>query len=85
MNVPADVIGRSPGVHVTEAACEALSMMLARKPNTQRCLRLSTNQGNYRFTIDEPIEQDVIYRFEDRSSSPRPPRTSLPTAPHSEP
>jgi hypothetical protein len=51
-------------VHVTADACEALSKLLARRNHPERCLRLSTVQGNYRFVIDEPIEQDVIYHFE---------------------
>lgn len=52
-------------MHVTEAACEALSKLLGRA-GPERCLRLSTIQGNYRFIVDEPIEQDILYRFEDR-------------------
>jgi hypothetical protein len=53
-------------VHVTPDACEALSKLLVRRPNTDRCLRLSTVQGNYRFVMDEPIEQDITYHYEDR-------------------
>jgi hypothetical protein len=52
-------------VHVTEAACEALNDLLSRAA-ADRCLRLSTIQGNYRFIVDEPIEQDVTYAFEHR-------------------
>jgi hypothetical protein len=52
-------------VHVTESACEALSKLLGRA-GPERCLRLSTVQGNYRFIVDEPIEQDILYRFEER-------------------
>lgn len=54
------------GVHVTESACEALSALLERRGDVERCLRLSTVQGNYRFILDEPIEQDIVYRFEER-------------------
>jgi Fe-S cluster assembly iron-binding protein IscA len=53
-------------VHVTPQACEALARLLARRNTTDRCLRLSTAQGNYRFILDEPIEQDITYRYEDR-------------------
>lgn len=56
---------RFDGVHVTEAACEALSILLSRA-SADRCLRLSTVQGNYRFIVDEPIEQDITYRFDER-------------------
>jgi hypothetical protein len=52
-------------VHVTESACEALNKLLARAA-PGRCLRLSTVQGNYRFIVDEPIEQDIFFRFEER-------------------
>lgn len=52
-------------MHVTADACEALSKLLARR-NPERCLRLSTVQGNYRFVLDEPIEQDITYHFEER-------------------
>lgn len=52
-------------MHVTEAACEALSILLSRA-SADRCLRLSTLQGNYRFIVDEPIEQDITYRFDER-------------------
>ena len=52
-------------MHVTEAACEALNDLLSRA-SADRCLRLSTVQGNYRFIVDEPIEQDVTYRYEER-------------------
>ena len=54
------------GVHVTATACEALSKLLERRATPDRCLRLSTNQGNYRFIIDEPIEHDIVYNFEGR-------------------
>ncbi|HYM15672.1 MAG TPA: hypothetical protein VEZ14_08940 [Dehalococcoidia bacterium] len=53
-------------MHVTADACEALSRLLARRNTPDRCLRLSTSQGNYRFILDEPIEQDITYSFEDR-------------------
>ena len=52
-------------MHVTESACEALSKLLGRA-GPERCLRLSTVQGNYRFIVDEPIEQDILYRFDER-------------------
>lgn len=52
-------------MHVTDEACAMLSQLLAgRDPG--RCLRLSTVQGSYRFVLDEPIEQDVLFRCEDR-------------------
>jgi Fe-S cluster assembly iron-binding protein IscA len=54
------------GVHVTPSACEALSKLLARRTGADRCLRLNTNQGNYRFIIDEPIEHDIVYRHDDQ-------------------
>jgi Fe-S cluster assembly iron-binding protein IscA len=53
-------------VHVTADACEALARLLARRNTPDRCLRLSTAQGNYRFILDEPIEQDITYSFEER-------------------
>lgn len=53
-------------MHVTEDACAALSKMLGRTGDTERCLRLSTVQGNYRFILDEPIEQDITFSCEDR-------------------
>jgi Fe-S cluster assembly iron-binding protein IscA len=53
-------------VHVTDTAREALSALLARRTNSERCLRLSTVQGNYRFVLDEPIEQDITFSFEER-------------------
>jgi hypothetical protein len=53
-------------VHVTGDACEALAKLLARRNTPDRCLRLSTSQGNYRFILDEPIEQDLTYSFEER-------------------
>ena len=52
-------------MHVTESACEALSKLLGRA-GPERCLRLSTVQGKYRFIVDEPIEQDILYRFDER-------------------
>ncbi len=52
-------------MHVTEAACEALNNLLSRA-SADRCLRLSTIQGNYRFVVDEPIEQDITYKYEER-------------------
>jgi hypothetical protein len=52
-------------VHVTDAACEALSKLLVRS-GPQRCLRLSTTQGKYRFIVDEPIEQDIVFHYEER-------------------
>ena len=59
--------GRSAGVHVTPEACEALSKMLARRSEEGRCLRLSTQNGSYRFVLDEPIEQDVIFYYEEQT------------------
>lgn len=53
-------------MHVTTDACEALSEMLGRTGDTDRCLRLSTSHGNYRFIIDEPIEQDIVFRYRER-------------------
>ena len=53
-------------MHVTADACEALAKLLARRNSPDRCLRLSTAQGNYRFILDEPIEQDITYSFEER-------------------
>lgn len=53
-------------MHVTPDACEALSKLLARRNNPDRCLRLSTIHGNYRFVLDEPIEQDITYIHEER-------------------
>jgi hypothetical protein len=58
--------GRVIGVHVTVEACEALNKLLARR-SSDRCLRLSTVQGNYRFVLDEAIEQDITYSFEGRT------------------
>jgi hypothetical protein len=43
-----------------------LSKLLARRTSPDRCLRLNTNQGSYRFVIDEPIEHDIIYRYEEQ-------------------
>ena len=53
-------------MHVTETACEALSQMLGRNGDTDRCLRLSTTHGNYRFILDEPIDQDILFHFDSR-------------------
>ena len=53
-------------MHVTVSACEALSKLLARRAVPDRCLRLNTTQGNYRFVIDAPIEHDIAFRFEER-------------------
>lgn len=53
-------------MHVTAEACEALARLLARRNSADRCLRLSTAQGNYRFVLDEAIEQDIAFRFEER-------------------
>ena len=53
-------------MHVTPDACEALSKLLARRNQPDRCLRLSTTHGNYRFVLDEPIEHDIIFRHEER-------------------
>ncbi|MEX0749506.1 MAG: hypothetical protein WD359_01745 [Dehalococcoidia bacterium] len=52
-------------MHVTEAACQALNDLLGRRGG-ERCLRLSTTQGNYRFILDEPIEQDITFVHEER-------------------
>ena len=53
-------------MHVTAEACAALSKMMARAGDSERCLRLSTVQGNYRFILDEPIEHDIRFSFEER-------------------
>ncbi len=53
-------------MHVTRTACEALSQMLGRRADTDRCLRLSTTHGNYRFILDEPIDQDILFHFESK-------------------
>ncbi|RJR31213.1 MAG: hypothetical protein C4574_01360, partial [Candidatus Latescibacterota bacterium] len=53
-------------MHVTVEACEALSKLLARR-SADRCLRLSTVQGNYRFILDEAIEQDITYSHDGRT------------------
>ena len=58
--------GRFIGVHVTPSAREALSKLLVRRNTPDRCLRLNTNLGNYRFVIDEPIEHDIIFSYEER-------------------
>ena len=54
-------------MHVTESACQVLSEMLQRRPNSDKCLRLSTHQGQYRFILDEPIEQDIIFSFQEQA------------------
>jgi hypothetical protein len=38
--------------------------MLGRQGNTEHCLRLSTTHGNYRFILDEPIEQDIVFHYQ---------------------
>jgi hypothetical protein len=53
-------------VYVTPAACEILNQLLDRRPESDRCLRLSTVQGNYRFVLDEPIEQDLTFFYGER-------------------
>ena len=53
-------------MHVTPDACEALSKLLARRNQPDRCLRLGTIHGNYRFVLDEPIEQDITFAYEER-------------------
>lgn len=53
-------------MHVTNSACEVLNSLLGRRAAPDRCLRLSTVQGNYRFIIDEPIEQDITFHYEER-------------------
>ena len=58
-------LGGPVGVHVTPDACEALSKLLARRNQPDRCLRLSTIHGNYRFVLDEPIEQDITFSYEE--------------------
>jgi hypothetical protein len=40
--------------------------MLGRRGDTDRCLRLSTTHGTYRFILDEPIDQDILFRFDSR-------------------
>lgn len=54
-------------MHLTETACRVLSEMMQRRPNTEKCLRLSTFQGQYRFILDEPIEQDIVFSYEERA------------------
>ncbi len=54
-------------MHVTVDACEALSKLLSRRNGSDRCLRLSTVQGNYRFVLDEAIEQDITSSFAGRT------------------
>ena len=54
-------------MHVTESACAALNEMLIRRGDSERCLRLSTVHGNYRFILDQPIEHDIVFRFEERA------------------
>ena len=53
-------------MHVTAAACEALNELLARRSGTEKCLRLSTIQGSYRFVLDEAIEQDISFQHGER-------------------
>ncbi len=53
-------------MHVTAEACAALDELLAQRTGTGKCLRLSTVQGNYRFVVDEAIEQDITFSHEDR-------------------
>ncbi len=53
-------------MHVTEAACQALSNLLGRR-GPDRCLRLTTVHGNYRFLIDDPIDQDIIFQHAERT------------------
>lgn len=53
-------------MYVTPAACETLNELLARRAAPDRCLRLSTVQGTYRFVLDEAIEQDVSFQHEGR-------------------
>jgi hypothetical protein len=40
--------------------------MLGRRGDADRCLRLSTTHGNYRFILDEPIDQDILFHFESK-------------------
>jgi hypothetical protein len=40
--------------------------MLGRRGDTDRCLRLSTTHGNYRFILDEPIDQDILFHFDSK-------------------
>jgi hypothetical protein len=40
--------------------------MLGRREDTDRCLRLSTTHGNYRFILDQPIDQDILFRYDAR-------------------
>ncbi len=53
-------------MHLTPSARETLAKLLTRRAPAGRCLRLNTNQGKYRFIIDEPIEHDIIYQHEER-------------------
>ncbi len=53
-------------MHVTVDACEALSRLLARRSNPDRCLRLTTVHGAYRFVLDQPIDGDVTYSCEEQ-------------------
>src|SRR5438128_5445700 len=63
--VIARAIRRLQDVHVTAAACEALNELLAGRAGTEKCLRLSTVQGNYRFVLDNAIDQDISFRHEE--------------------
>jgi hypothetical protein len=40
--------------------------MLGRRDDADRCLRLSTTHGNYRFILDQPIEQDILFHHDAR-------------------
>ena len=53
-------------MHVTAEACAALNELLAQRTGTEKCLRLSTVQGNYRFVVDEAIEQDLAFSHDGR-------------------
>src|SRR5438128_3049760 len=62
----AHAIRRLQDVHVTAAACEALNELLTHRSGTEKCLRLSTVQGNYRFVLDDAIDQDISFRHQER-------------------
>lgn len=53
-------------MHVTQSACEALDRLLGTRATPDRVLRLTTLQGNYRFVLDERIDHDLVFQFEDR-------------------
>jgi hypothetical protein len=40
--------------------------MLGRRDDVERCLRLSTTHGNYRFILDQPIDQDILFKHDAR-------------------